>query len=238
VPLLGALGAVGVGTGAIAIGMVATCISTTITISIVTTILTATSIAKAATGNIIRNTAGTHLTGTGRRRTSLAVRVRVELAVVVELAELAVRVAQEALEALAELAVQEALEALAGLAVQAAQVELAVPVDLVVRVALAKLEQGPAAVALERDPVVAELGPVQVVVGPEHEQVEAQRRTRSATAAHHHGQVPVPRVEDLRAVVETTREPAATEVEKAWAAADIVVAEAAVVVAADAEAAG
>src|SRR2546430_4344521 len=77
VPLLGGLGAA---TGAIAIGTAEISTSTTIIISIVTTISTATSIAKAATGSTIRNTAETHLTGTGKRRTSLVVRVRVELA--------------------------------------------------------------------------------------------------------------------------------------------------------------
>ena len=61
-----------------------------------------------------------------------------------------------------------------------------------------------------------ELVPVAVLV---LDPVEAQRRTKSAIAVHHHGQVPVLAAEDLVAVVETMREPAVTEVAVAWAAA-------------------
>src|SRR5262249_8581648 len=111
VPLLGGLGAA---TGAIAIGTAATLRSTTIIITR-TTISTATSAAKAATGSTMRNTAGMHLTGTGKRRISSGVRVLVAQAA---LAGLAAQVAQEAL---AELVAQVAQEALAGLAVQVAQ---------------------------------------------------------------------------------------------------------------------
>jgi hypothetical protein len=60
---------------------------------------------------------------------------------------------------------------------------------------------------------------VPVVAVPELDKVAVQRRTRSAIAALHRGQVPVPRVEALVAEAETTREPAAIEAEKAWAAA-------------------
>jgi hypothetical protein len=90
---------------------------------------------------------------------------------------------------------------------------------------------------LEHAPVAAELELVQVVVVPEHGrvaapvpnlrrgQLEARRRTRSATEAHHRGQVPLlAAVEDLAAGVETTRDPAATEAGIAWAAAVTVVA--------------
>jgi hypothetical protein len=73
------LGALGVATGVIAIGMVATSRSTTIIITTATTISIATSIAKAATGSTIHNTAAMRLTETGKQRTSLVVRVRVEL---------------------------------------------------------------------------------------------------------------------------------------------------------------
>jgi len=73
-PLPGELGAA---PGAIAIGMAAMLRSTTITILIVITISTATSIAKAATGSTIHNTAAMRPTETGRQRTSLEVRVRV-----------------------------------------------------------------------------------------------------------------------------------------------------------------
>ena len=165
-------------TGAIAIGMVATSTSTTITISIRTTILTATSIAKAATGNTIRNIAETHPMGTGKQRTSLAARVRAELVI-----DPVVPVA------LVVLVVQVAF------AVRAASAEL------VVQVAPAGLELG------------------QVVAVPERDPVAVLVRTRSVIAAHHRDQVPVPRVEDLRAAAETMHAPAAAEAEKAWAAA-------------------
>jgi len=95
----------------------------------------------------------------------------------------------------------------AALAVRVAPVALANRVGLAVRVAPVALANR---VALELVPVVAV---------PVLDQVEAQRRTRSATAAHHRGQVPVRAVEDLAAAVETTREPAATEVVVVWAVA-------------------
>jgi len=80
VPLLGGLGAA---TGAIAIGTAEMSTSTTIIISIATTTLTATSVAKAATGSTMRNTGEMRLTETGKQRTSLVVRVRVELVALV-----------------------------------------------------------------------------------------------------------------------------------------------------------
>ena len=170
--------------------------------------------------------------GTGKQRTSLAVRVRVEPVIDPAPAELAVRVAQVELEALAELGVRVAqveLEALVvpedqvapvvranrvapvGLAVQAAPVALAnrvAPAELAVRVALAGLANR---VALELVPVVA----VRVL-----DQVVLPLRTKSATVAHHRGQVPVRVVEDLAAAAETTRELAVTEVARVWEAAE------------------
>ena len=142
------------------------------------------------------------------------------------LAGLDVRVVQVELEALAGLedrvvrAVQAALVvpenqvAPVGLAVRVAPVALAnrvVPAELVGPVALANqvaLAELAVRVALANR---AALDLVPVVVA-------AQRRTRSATAAHHRGQARVREVEDLAAVAETTREPAAIEAEKAWAA--------------------
>src|SRR5207244_12765887 len=103
---------------------------------IVTTISTATSIAKAATGSTIRNTAGMHLTGTGKRRISSGVRalvaqaalvvpaVRVALVVSEDPAEPAVQVAVGEWEDPAERAVQESP------AVQAAVVEGETPAEL------------------------------------------------------------------------------------------------------------
>ena len=81
-------GAPGVATGVIAIGMVATCISTTTITSIRTTILIATSAARAATGSTIRNTAETHPMAIGKQRTDLVVRARAEL-VAIDLVALA-----------------------------------------------------------------------------------------------------------------------------------------------------
>lgn len=79
--LLGALGVVGTGIGGIVIGTAAASISTTIIISIATTILTATSVARdRVIGNIIRNTAETHPMGTGKQRINSAGKVLVALA--------------------------------------------------------------------------------------------------------------------------------------------------------------
>jgi hypothetical protein len=55
---------------------------------------------------------------------------------------------------------------------------------------------------------------------PERDPVAVPLRTKSVTAAHHRGLVPVPkRVEDLAAAAETTRVPVAAEAAKAWVAA-------------------
>jgi len=64
---------------------------------------------------------------------------------------------------------------------------------------------------LELSPVEARLNPLEV----------PPLRTKSVTATHHRGLVPVPkRAEELVAVAETTREPAVTEAAKAWAVAE------------------
>jgi hypothetical protein len=160
-------------------------------------------------------------------RTSSVVRVRAELVIDPVVAELDVRVVPVVRAALAvpedpvvpavlaALVVPENPVVRAVLAVRVALVELAVqaaPVGLVNRVA-------PVGLAVRVAPAALELVQVAAVV-QELDRVEAQRRIRSATAAHHRGQVPVPRVEDLAAeVVETTREPAAIEAATAWAAA-------------------
>jgi hypothetical protein len=156
-----------------------------------------------------------------------------------ELAELVVQAARVVPAELAERVVQAVQEALAELAervVQAARVapaELAELVVQVVRVALAELaaklelvpvEEGPvqsqaAALVLAREAVERVL--VLVVVPP--------LKTKSATVAHHHGLVAVPRVEDSKAVAETMREPAATAVARAWEAVATAAAEADVV---------
>ena len=74
---------------------------------------------------------------------------------------------------------------------------------------VAELVLAPVAAALELSRVEG-LGLVQVAVAP---------RTKWVTAAHHRGLVAVPRVEDLAAAAETTRDPAATEAATAWVAA-------------------
>src|SRR5216117_2032876 len=69
-------GALGVATGAIAIGTVATLRSTTIIITIATTISTATSAARdRVIGSTIRNTGEMHPMGTGKQRISTAARL-------------------------------------------------------------------------------------------------------------------------------------------------------------------
>src|SRR5215217_7835514 len=79
--------------------MAATSRSTTITILIVTTISTATSVAKAATFNTIHNTAAMRLTETGKQRTSLVVRVRVvQVAPVVPAVRVALVVSEDRVE--------------------------------------------------------------------------------------------------------------------------------------------
>ncbi len=153
------------------------------------------------------------------------------LAVVVAPGEL---VAPVGLEEPAAQGVREALVVLAvqkGLVAQAVQVvpaELAivqaearvlvivqaveVPAQVIVQAAEAQAQL----IAQEAEPAV---NPVeaQVLV-----QVAAPARIKSATAAHHHGQVRVPnRAEDLAAVAAATMHaPAATEAATAWEAAE------------------
>jgi hypothetical protein len=89
-----------------------------------------------------------------------------------------------------------------------------------------ELALGLVAPELELAPVVAVAGLARVVAAPVRGRPRVQRavalRTKSVTAAHHRGQAHLA-AEDLAAVVETTREPAATEAAVAWAVADIAV---------------
>jgi hypothetical protein len=119
-------------------------------------------------------------------------------------------VAQEALAELAELAVQVAREALAELVVPVAELELN---------RVEAQERDPAAGPVPRQAAELEHGPVAV---PNHRraQLGVPRRTKSVTAAHHRGLVPVPkRAEDLAAVAETMRDKAAAGAATVWAAA-------------------
>ena len=212
-------GALGVATGAIAIGTAATSTSTTTITLIRTTISIATSTGDKAdkvTGSTTHNTGGMHHMATGEPQTSSAVRVPAEPEIAAvqvigqeALAELDVPVAQVELEALAGLEDQVVPAVRAALVVPENPVVLVAPGDPVVR----------AASVVPESPVELALAPGAVAL-----------RTKSATAAHHRGLVAVPRVEDSAAAAETTREPAATEAEKAWAVAVTAAAVAVVVV--------
>ena len=219
-------GGLGVATGAIAIGTVATLRSTTIIITIRTTISTATSAARdRVIGSTIRNTGEMHPMGTGKQRISTAARLEakaeggpvLELELVLVQAELE-HVPVAALELVIDLVVVE-LGLPIGLVVEperAIGLAVAGVVKPTVLVAAAELGLpiGPA--------VVPELETAQVVA-PELElvQVAVALRTRSVTAAHRPDLVPLLEAEeDLVAVAETTREPVAAEAAIAWAAAE------------------
>jgi len=93
-----------------------------------------------------------------------------------------------------------------------APVQVAVQAPVLVQ-AVAELEHARAEAELALVRVAA---PVQNL---RRDQLEARRRTRSATEAHHRDLARLLAVEDSAAVVETTRDPAATEAGIAWAAA-------------------
>jgi hypothetical protein len=125
-------------------------------------------------------------------------------------------------------AVQVALVVSEDPVVQAVQAALVVSESPAVPVA-PELEPAQAAVELERGPVV-----VVLVRGHPLAQLAVALRTKSVTAAHHRGLVPLlEAAEDLvAAVAVTTREPAAAEAVIAWEVADTVAVEEAAVVAA------
>jgi hypothetical protein len=153
---------------------------------------------------------------------------QVELVALVELDD---QVAQEELEALVELVAQAAQVELGGLAEPANQADQVEPGDQVAPVNLAVQEASVELVAQAGLAVVV-VPVVELVLsreaGPELDPVELARarvavppvRNRSVIAAHHHGQVPVPkRVADLAAVAAATmRDPAAIGVVAAWVA--------------------
>jgi len=219
VPLLGALGVV---IGAIAIGTAATSISITIIISIRTTISTAMSAARdKVIGSITPNIVETRLTVTGERQISLeATTGSSPAAVTAPVPELETGRAVE-LEREIDPAV----------ALELGIVPVAEPVPVIARVAELVLEivlaeavreHGLAAVEPEHGlVVVAEHGPVEAALarGHPHGRLAVLLGIKSVIAVHHHGLALVPAAEDLVAVVETTREPAAPEVVAAWEAA-------------------
>ena len=216
-------GALGVATGAIAIGTAATLRSTTIIITIRTTILTVTLIAKGRViGSIIRNIEGTLLTVTGEQQTSLGRTIDSSQALVVQAAE-----PGPAIDRVAEL-VQAIVLGAEGVLETVPAVELEPAIDrVVVRAqvivpAEAEPELVLEAAVPEHDLVVA-LALAQAAAALQtdrpHDRLAVPLGIKSVTALHHHGLAPVPAVEDLAAVVETTRERAAPEVVAAWAAA-------------------
>ena len=201
-------GVLGVATGAIAIGTVATSTSTTTIILIRTITSTATSAAKGKViGNTIRNIAEMHRMVIEEPRTSLAVKVlavRVELVIVPEAESVrdpvAVQVALVVPEDQVELAVQAALVVLERLAVQEA---LVVPEDPAVPV------------ALERELVQVE---AEVVRDHPRVQLALPLKTKSAIALRPPGLHPLlAAAEDwAAAVAEITLAPAAAEAVTAW----------------------
>jgi hypothetical protein len=108
------------------------------------------------------------------------------------------------------------------------------------------VQEDPVEPAVQESPVAPERELAQVAVELEHVQVVpvlvqghprvrlvVALRTKSVTAAHPHDLVPLlEAAEDLAAVAETTREPAAAEVVIAWEVAVTVAAEAVIAVAA------
>jgi hypothetical protein len=101
------------------------------------------------------------------------------------------------------------------------QVALVAPENPVVQVALV-VPENPAVQELETGPVVAlELVINLVAAEREPDPVAALLKIKSVTGPRRHDPAAALRVEDLAvAVAETTREPAATEAAKAWAAAE------------------
>jgi hypothetical protein len=194
-------------------------------------------------GSTIRNTAEMLPTATGKRRINLEVKVLVaQGALVVPAVQVALVVSEDPVEP----AVQVGLVVSEDPAVQVVQ---GAPVVPAVRVALV-VPEDPVEPAVRESPVAPERelalaavelehGPVAVVLAPGHPRGQpavAALRTKSGTAAHPHDLVPLlEAAEDLAAVAETTREPAAAEAVIAWEVAVTAVAEAVIAVVAAAE---
>jgi hypothetical protein len=185
-------GALGVAAGAIAIGMVATSKLTTIIISIATIISTATSAAPdKVIGSTIPSTEATRRMGTGKRRINSEVRALVALAA-------------------PEIAQPVELEIVRVVNPALAIVQEAEPEPEIAQVA-AEPEIVPVAAELEHDRVAAE--PAR---DPRRAQLVVLPKTKSVIAALRRALVAVIAVEDLAAVAETTRDPAAPEAVIVW----------------------
>jgi len=228
-------GGLGVATGAIAIGTVATLRSTTIIITIRTTISTAMSAARdKVIGSTIRNTAEMPPMETGKQPISSAdvppvapvvPVVRVALVVPEDPVVPAVRVVLVVPEDPVVLAVRVALVVSENLVEPAVRVALVVPESPAVPespVVALELAIGLAVVPeLVIGQVEAELEHVQGEAEPELVRAAVPLRTKSVTAAHRRGLVPLLGAEDLAAAAaETTREPAAAEAVIAWEVAE------------------
>jgi hypothetical protein len=208
---------------------------TTISIRTISTEITSIAARDKVIGSITRNTVATRLTVTGEQQTSSAPTIGSSQALVArELAPeqeigpglvLALAIDQAAVLALAiAQAVERGLETVL-VAVQALATGRAVERGLViVLVAVQGLAIGQAVVlppspaeGLELVPVVEALVLARAAVtGLPHDRLAVLPGTKSVTVAHHHGLAPVPAAEDLVAVVEVTREPAAAEVDVVW----------------------
>jgi hypothetical protein len=204
---------------------VATSTSTTKIISIATTISTATSVAKAATGSTIRNTGEMRPMGIGKRRINSAVRVLL-IVLVAELEIDPVLAEPEHVQVEVELEHDPVVAALVLQVV--AELELVpVVVELEHAPVVVELELAQVVAEPERDPVVAEpeLAPVVVVLAPNppRAQLAVALKIKSVTAAHRRD-LPLLVAVGLAAAAETTREPAAAEAVIAWAAVVIAVA--------------
>ena len=169
---------------------------------------------KATDGNTTRNTGEMRLMGTGRLQINSADK------------GLAAKVVGRPVLA-QELARVEARE-LVPAQVEAPELAQAVAPELALVQGVAELELAQVAALLERDLVAVELELVPVLAVQEHAQVEAaperdpvaaRLKIKSAIAAHRRDLARLLAAADLAAVVESTREPAATEAATAWAAA-------------------
>jgi hypothetical protein len=103
-------------------------------------------------------------------------------------------------------------------------IDLAAEPALAIDQAVAALERGPVVAEPERDQAVAEVepDPAVAVLAQDHPRgrLAVVARTKSVTAAHRRGLVPLLAAEDLAAAAETTREPAAAEAVIAWEVAE------------------
>ena len=170
-------------------------------------------------GSTIRNTAEMLRMETGKRRINSAdVAPVAPVAPVVPVVRVALVVPEDPVVQVASVVLENPVEPVA----------LVVPENPVAPVVPAArvLSESPAVpVALERGQAVAELQHAPVVavplLGHRHVQQAIPLRTKSVTAAHRPDLVPLLEAEeDLAAVAETTREPAAAEAVTAWAAAE------------------